>query len=259
MSKTNDVNRSEAGDPIYRHQPRQGGLELPTEYHKNAKSIEGHIQQYFGTSSFVWHEIVSDIVHIDVHVIPPTNTHHFYTLITSGMSDLPMNTVEKRFQFAELVMCLPTSWPIMQLRDQKVRETSLLKDLGRRFLPSLYPDSEMWYWPVRCLKTLARLPHEYKTHIGIGHTIPNGGEKAKPYASNTKLCCAFIAPPTPIIPDDFVRLDADNGEIWFLSVVPIYKAEMDFKLKQGAGALLKRLEAAKVSELLDINRQNVCP
>jgi hypothetical protein len=42
-------------------------------------------------------------------------------------------------------------------------------------------------------RQLARLPHEYETALGIGHTIPNG-PSAEPYARDTKLCCALIAP-----------------------------------------------------------------
>ena len=29
------------------------------------------------------------------------------------------------------------------------------------------------FWPIQMLKFLARFPHEYKTWLGWGHTIPN--------------------------------------------------------------------------------------
>ena len=35
----------------------------------------------------VFHELVSDIVHIDVNIIPPDNGRDYYVLWTSGMSD----------------------------------------------------------------------------------------------------------------------------------------------------------------------------
>lgn len=256
MNNNDNKQRSEAGDPIYHHKRRESGVEVPQES-RNSKVIDAHITRHFGSSKFVWFEIVSDIVSVDIFVVEPTASRSFYTLITSGMSDLPMNSSDPQFQYAELVMCLPASWPIKNLLDRKRLETSRLQRFFGQLLPRTFPDVESWYWPVRCLKSLARLPHEYKTSLGVGHTIPNGGEKAAPYATNTELCCAFIAPPTPLITDDFVRLETNQKQIWFLSVIPIYKEEMQMKLKQGAGALLERLEKAKVTELMDIKRKNV--
>jgi hypothetical protein len=46
--------------------------------------------------------------------------------------------------------------------------------------------------------------------------------------------------------------------IHFLSVVPLYLEEMDFKLRCGLDPLLERLQQAGVTELLDIDRDNVC-
>gem|GEM_PF-6439728 len=40
--------------------------------------------------------------------------------------------------------------------------------------------------------------------LGAGHTVPNG-DPAEPYAANTQLCCALLAPPS-IAPDGFETL-----------------------------------------------------
>ena len=45
--------------------------------------------------------------------------------------------------------------------------------------------------------------------------------------------------------------------IHFHAVLPLTAAELSFKLKHGADALMERLEKAKVTELLDIRRKSV--
>ena len=46
--------------------------------------------------------------------------------------------------------------------------------------------------------------------------------------------------------------------IRFLSLIPLYREEMDFKLREGFEPLLDRLESQKVTEFLAIDRRNVC-
>ena len=122
------------------------------------------------------------------HIVNPTVARPFYKLITSGMSQKPMNVSEKsaNYQFAELVICLPSNWNM----DQNAWREDL---------------NEIHYWPVRWLKTLARLPHEYGTWLGYYHTIPNG-DPAQPYAPNTKLSGMMICP-TFSLPRDFHYLE----------------------------------------------------
>ena len=61
---------------------------------------------------------------------------------------------------AELMIALPAEW---KLADSQLED-------------------ERWYWPIRNLKALARLPHEYETWLGFGHTVPNG-DPPEPYAA----------------------------------------------------------------------------
>lgn len=138
-------------------------------------------------------------------------------------------------RYAELVMCLPPSWP---LTDEAFKD-------------------ERNYWPIRWLKTLARLPHEYGTWLWASHTVPTG-DPAQPYADNTKLCCGLLLKPV-LFGEGFHRLVVNNDKgIQFLSLVPLYREEMEFKLKAGLDPLLERLDAAGVTELLDVRRENVC-
>lgn len=228
--------RSESGAPIHRHQRRKDfGLSLGDDAAQ--EKILDHIGKHVGEPATVYHGIVSEYVHIDIHIVQPTKGKDYYTLITSGMSDQPMHAPRdaKRFRYAELFLCLPASW-------------SLSEDAIQH---------EENYWPIRWLKILARFPHEYDTWLWASHTVPNG-DPPEPFASNTKLCCAFLGHPISF-DEDFFELKVNQKKtIYFLSFLPIYKEEMRFKLKHGYDPLLERLMENGVTELLDIRRKNVC-
>ncbi len=228
---------SESGSPVYRHAPRRKEFQLAAGDSTAIEAITKHIEAHVGKIETVFHELVSDLVHVDVHYVEPTDGKPYHTLITSGMSDLPMTVPEgaEDFRHAELVISLPPSWPLTQKAFEDERN----------------------YWPIRWLKILARLPHEYNTWLGYGHTVPNG-DAPQPFAPNTKLCCSLLLLPV-LVPDDFLELTlSDDKTIRFYSLVPLYEEEVDFKLKQGADALVERFEEAEVSELLDIKRKNAC-
>src|SRR5262249_15324760 len=105
------------------------------------------------------------------------------------------------------------------------------------------------YWPVRLLKQLARLPHEYSTFLWYGHTIPNG-EPAQPYADDTAFCCALIAPSATLSAEAQRFETPDGRSVWIFSIVPIYADEMELKLREGTTALTERLAARGVSDIV---------
>ena len=185
----------------------------------------------------VFHEIVSEYAHIDLHIIKPTNERPFHTVITSGMSDRPMVVPEgaEECRLAELVISLPPDWPM----DEKSWE------------------NERHWWPFRWLKQLARFPHEYATWLFCGHTIPND-DPPVPFAPTTEFCCMLLASPV-LCSDDGGCLPIDDAtKIYFHSLIPIYREEMDFALNRSSDELLERLGEAGVTELLEIGRKNVC-
>mgnify|MGYP000664765674 CR=1 FL=1 len=54
------------------------------------EETEQHFADVFGfdpDDTRVFHELMSDIVHIDVHIVPPDENRPFYLLFTTGMSD----------------------------------------------------------------------------------------------------------------------------------------------------------------------------
>ena len=137
------------------------------------EAVEGHIEQYFGKVENVFHELVSPDIHVDICVVPPSEERDYCTLVTMGMGahrmNVPEELAEYKLERAELAIALPADWKLDQ---------ESMKD-------------EKWYWPIRLLKSLARLPIASDTWLGFGHTMDN----KENFAENTKLCAAILTAP----------------------------------------------------------------
>jgi hypothetical protein len=239
---------SGSGAPIFRHHRRLKPFQHAEGDPEAIEAITRHITEHIGEPAFVYHEMRSDLVHIDVHVVPPRPERDMWTLVTTGMSDLPMNTPGHLAsqRFAELMVCLPSSWPLPE--GGQIQGSPL--------------EEERWYWPIRWLKLLARLPHEYSTWLGPGHTVPNG-DPPLPYADETELCCMLVMAPATVEPE-FWSLKRPGHAIHFYALWPLHRDEMELKLEQGLDALLDRLEALppdglSAAERIDPTRINACP
>ena len=154
--------------------PQDEESSVPEVYtEEELAAVEGHIQQYFGKFGHVFHELSSPDIHVDICVVPPSQERDYYTLVTMGMGAHRMNVpealAEYKLERAELAIALPRNWKLKH------------EDLK----------NERWYWPIRLLKTLARLPIASDTWLGFGHTMDNEED----FAENTKLCAAILTPP----------------------------------------------------------------
>lgn len=236
---------SDSGAPIYRYDDVKPKDFMPAVGHgENIEAISEHIEKHIGKIDLVFHEIVSDLVHIDVHWVKPTQKFPFHALVTSGMSDKPMTVPvgSESHKYAELCILLPDNWVI--------DGTSFIT-MEEAF------KNENNYWPVRWLKTIARFPHEYDTWVGHGHTIPNG-QNADPFAENTEFGCIVLLPSLSLGTNFFNLKVNEQKNIHFYCLYPLYKEEMDFKLKKGCNALLDKFEKFQVTDIVDISRQNTC-
>lgn len=228
------MEKSGSGAPIYRYnESEKKDFEGPSG-ESSIDEISGHIEKYVGKIDMVFHELISEQVHIDVHWVKPTKERPFHTLVTSGMSDKSMSTPKgvKNCDYAELCMCLPENW--------KISDESF--------------EDENNYWPVRWLKILARFPHTYKTWLCYGHTIPNG-DPALPFTSQTKLNTILLLPPV-VFDNEFHTLRLKNKSIDFYSLIPLYSEEVDLKLKKGVEALFDGFDQHGVTDILQLNRPN---
>jgi hypothetical protein len=223
-----------SGSPIWRHD--EPSPWQPVQGEECIEQISSHIEAHLGPVASVFHEVMSDTVHIDVHFVKPVESFPFIRLVTSGMSDLPMGVPDGSGapKYLELQITLPGTWRL---------DEASMKD-------------EQWYWPVRLLKTLARLPHKYQTWLGYGHSMPNG-DPPQPYAPNTALCGAVILP-SLTVPEGFRTLRiSDDKVIHFMAAVPVYRGEMDFKLRSGCDALTERFDRYEIADIVDLHRRDV--
>lgn len=236
----NDGEKSQDGTTIYKYDERDEDYTppAPIEY---MEEIVAHFETVFpGRTSGVFHEIVSDTIHIDVNIMEPTEEEPFWVLYTNGMSDLPMTIpdevlaqLDDQYDRAEVMMFLPASWDLKE---------EAFKD-------------ENNYWPIRLMKQMARFPHMYNTWLGYGHTIPNYQEY-EPYADGTGLNGVVLYQlneEISIIPTK------DGNKIHTYYLMPLYKEEMDYKLEHGMDALMDKLfELDDEVLVLDANRRNTC-
>jgi len=243
-----NVQRSKSGTPIYRYERPTEEQEIVGGDPSLIKAIERHIDRHLGGSAdWVFHEIVSTTIHVDIHMCPPTKERPFYTLVTSGMAERPMKAPPQasNCEFAELCICLPPNWP--GLGDQ-------YRSMSTQDKAHPWKD-ERNYWPIRTLKTLARFPHEYKTWLWFGHTTHNGNPP-EPYAPGTKLCAAMVDF-NPLLPKEFHKLSVGDRDIAFMTVYPLYEEEVQFKLDHGYKAFIERMDAANFTAVIDPNRPSI--
>jgi len=213
-------------------------------------AIDSYIAKNFGEFGEVLHEIVSPDIHVDIVMIKPTEERNYYTLVTMGMGahrmNIPPELAEYRLDRAEMMICLPPCWklPIAISGDEaKINEND--------------PDNsahENWYWPIRWLKNVARLPVWNNTWIGLGHTVPNGPE-AEPFAENTKLGCMIIVPPFQFSEEVMACEMPDGSHVTFYQMFPIYADEMNYKLANDLDVLMEKF--GELPEVVDINRPSI--
>lgn len=194
---------------------------------KEMETVDRFVSQSFGEFDNVFHEIVSPDIHVDILFIPPAEDRNYYTLVTMGMGahkmNVPPELAEYKLERAELLITLPADWVIPE-KDEK------------------------WYWPIRLLKSTARLPIACDTWLGWGHSVDN----QEAYADNTEFCGALLI--EPMTGKNNV-CNLPNGEpVNFYQLIPIYREEMEYKIEHGTDDLLKLM--SDTSFVVDIKRRN---
>jgi len=205
---------------ICRYDQMTGDARIGPEANRNLRVISAHVEHYIGPIAQVIHETASQYVHVDVLHVPPTEKRDYHVLVTSGLSDRPMQTPEgcEDCRYAELYLCLPPDWLLVQKSFANERN----------------------YWPIRLLQMLARFPHVFGAWLWLYHTVPNF-DPPKPYADNTRQCGAMLGPPISV-PRDFAELRIPGSrDIHFFSVLPLHQDEMDFKIENGGESLMAHL------------------
>ena len=140
----------------------------------------------------------------------------------------PEELAEYKLERAELAIALPADWKLDQ---------ESMKD-------------EKWYWPIRLLKVLARLPIASDTWLGFGHTMDNEED----FAENTKLCAAILTGPQDTEGGSEVCILPGGEEVNFYQVIPLYRDELEYKVAHDADALLDKMNG--ISFVVEPDRQD---
>lgn len=233
---------------------RLTGRVAPTLYMEEIEKHFADVFEYKLDEARVFHELMSDFVHIDVHIVPPCEKRPFYLLFTTGMSDLPMSLPEdcswddkKINERAELYCLLPPDWKFDGFGDNR--------------------EALRYMWIITALKQAARYPHQCQSCLGSMHSL-QFTEENTPFADNTGFCSAvFLHSDSNDFGGKFGdRLNyfrtEDGAYINLLCFIPMYEDEMNFKIEKGGSELFLRLFGETVTDfsqlIIDINRESVC-
>jgi hypothetical protein len=162
-------------------------------------------------------------VHIDIYQFAPTGGRHYWTLITSGMSN-----------------------------ERQIEPDDCLEHMSTRAEILMYvPEPQHWMFDV--LKVLAEMPFDDNTYLHWWHTVPNG----MPMTANPSVLTSFFFLPPYFEVPDFSKFELDGDRVDFLWLVPITEAEREYAIEHGSQELEKRLEEAELSHVVDESRKSV--
>ncbi len=154
-------------------------------------------------------------------------------IVTNGLSNYSMPVPEKYTgrEFNELYFCLPDYWD--------------WQDLGNPRMNWIFP------W----IQRLAKHAMEKNTWYGPGHTMPCGKDMES--LSETMQQNHFLLSDPLLLERELAPLTVNGKTIHFLSIIPLFPDEMDYKQGKGTYKLLQKLHQHGVSELLDDYRSTV--
>ena len=195
------------------------------------KARDAAYEKLLGKPLGVSHELLPLIPHIDVYTfkrISKKDGHDqvVYALVTGGMSDLEMT--------------LPQRAP---------------KDVPRRVELIFYcaePRAEY----ISTLRWIAHFPHNAKSWLGQGHTMPNGNPPEPFWGSKELDTLLFM--PTIVARDQSLpfELQIEGQPVHFLWVVPLTTAECNYKLEKGFNAILDLFEENRHPHIFDPTRKS---
>jgi hypothetical protein len=171
---------------------------------------------------------------MQILVMIPEDEENAAMIITKGMSDMPMIIPKgkEEFQFAELVMYLPSDWPL-DLNDMQDPNNA---------------------WPVEWLRRMANFPFTEDTWLGEFHATIANEDPPKPLGPGTDCRCLLIIHE----PGEFGRLKAKDGRIiHFYNVFPLYVEEYKLEQREGIRALMTRLQDNGIPPVYYPKRPNV--
>ncbi len=210
---------------------RPGDPELDGESARDLEVLGEHSARWWGEVREGFHEGASEVVPIDLHVVPARVGQPYHVVLTTGMSHRPITLDNAKSYYCELLLALPPDWPMGQ---------DALKD-------------ERFWWPFRQLKEAARFPHLSNTPIWYGHTVWNSNPP-RPFHETVPYCGGILSIPV-LCPKGAWSVQVREGkEVFFFAFVPLFEAELRFAEENGSDALFERLDQIALTELIQTDR-----
>ena len=207
-------------------------------YPEHAEAIDDHLSKFFEEEDMtVFHEMLSLDFHMDVYFIKPKESN-FNILLTSGMSGYEMTVPEniedrEDLLFAELMILIPKDIDLAQVHTGKKKND----------------------WLISMLKYTARFPHHYDTFLSVGHTIQATAD-LEPYSDETDFVASIVLP-SVTFDEDFTEFMCGENKINIYGLFPLYKNELEFKIKNGYSKFVDLLQESNPEEKIDNKRKNL--
>jgi hypothetical protein len=228
MDSPSDNKKAPDGTDIIRHETfdrKIGFTDKPDAKFRQMR--EDVYTRMFGNAFKVSHELIPQVPHIDVYIFRRSlGGKDCYSLVTGGMSDLRMT--------------LPLRAP---------------RDVPQR-VELIFYCSEPRDEYIKIQRWVAHFPHDAKSFLGHGHTMPNGNPP-EPFWGSTELDTLFFLP--PIVKKDQTlpsELQLEGDPVHFLWMVPLTSAECDFKLRNGFEAMLNLFQRHHHLHVFDPHRKS---
>ncbi|EJV71216.1 MULTISPECIES: suppressor of fused domain protein [Bacillus cereus group] len=220
-----------------------------------------HIQQHYGQITNHIEANTKIITNIELYNVGPNETVDYNTVITYRNSYFRMpisSSVDSGY--AELVMHLPKDWEVA---------TSALA-------------SAEYGWPLRFLREFGEAVRKNGYELDQWLVFPNqsAGQMYEaqsvegkwdsntpfyPYSKETEFSGVMVVPPLPQCSDAFKMEFREDGKkiegdwpIYFHTLLPLYKEEIQCYFKDGLDTLLQKLLKNGVEAAFDFNRENTC-
>lgn len=217
--------------------PTKNTAQTPVERACISPFVE-HIEQNIGPVGLVY-TANAGYPRIDLICVPPSEHNPYHRIITRGMSDLamalsPEHQAHHMPRYVELMMSLPEDW----------------------HMTCEHAHDEAWIWPKALLAYYGYYPHANKTCLGWAHTLSFHPMNVV-MIPNSEFTGLVVLPPM-LAPVDFWTLTlSEDKTVHFYALMPLYHAELQYKLRYGFNALISRFNAAGLTELVDLDRDSV--
>jgi len=159
---------------------------------------------------------------LDLELISPVTV-----VVTNGLNDYKMPVPEKWVgrEHNELYFCLPSYW------EWEDRENPQM--------------NWVFYW----IQRLVQHVKEKETWFGHGHSMPCGKEM-NPLSATMKQNHFMLSEPM-LLEMEMAPVQMTDREINFLSIIPLFKDEMDYKQSKGTFKFMQKLVNNGITEKLD--------